>query len=114
MEIVALPEPQDVPALFDGADAPAERIERLVRAAFAIYERGAPELRVIRGEPEVHPHVAEAGKAVEAALTALVEAASGPSASRPRIARSFARWSTSAPGRRSATRASSPRRPSRP
>ncbi len=78
MEIVALPEPQDVPALFDGAERPAERIERLVRAAFAIYERGAPELRVIRGEPEVHPHVAEAGKAFEAALTALVEAAVGP------------------------------------
>jgi AcrR family transcriptional regulator len=78
MQIVALPDPQDVPLLFDGIDAPAERIERLVREAFAIYERGAPELRAIRNEPDVHPHVAEAGEQLEASLTALVEAAVEP------------------------------------
>ena len=55
MEIVALPDPEGVPALFDGVDAPAERIERLVREAFAIYERGAPELRAIRNEPRRPP-----------------------------------------------------------
>ena len=75
MQVVALPDPQDVPALFDGVDAPAERIERLVREAFAIYERGAPELRAIRNEPDVHPNVAEAGEELEASLTALVDAA---------------------------------------
>ena len=85
-----------------------------MREAFAIYERGAPELHVIRNEPDVHPSVAEAGEEVEASLTALVDAAVEPSGSRPQIARSFARWSTSAPGRRFATRGSGPRRPSTP
>ena len=51
MEAVALPDPAAAPALFDGLDAPAERLERLVREAFAIYERGAPELHAIRNEP---------------------------------------------------------------
>ena len=91
MQVIALPDPEDVPSLFDGVDAPAERIERLVREAFAIYERGAPQLRAIRNEPDVHPSVAEAGEEVEASLTALVEAAVEPSGSRPPIARSSAR-----------------------
>jgi AcrR family transcriptional regulator len=83
MQIVALPDPQRVPSLFDGVDAPAGRIERLVREAFAIYERGAPELRAIRDERDVHPHVAEAGEELEASLTALVDAAVEPSAITP-------------------------------
>jgi AcrR family transcriptional regulator len=83
MQIVALPHPQDVPSLFDGIDAPAERIERLVREAFAIYERGAPELHAIRNEPDVHPSVAEAGEELEAALAALVDAAVKPSGITP-------------------------------
>jgi AcrR family transcriptional regulator len=83
MQVVAPPDPQSVPALFDGVDAPAERIERLVREAFAIYERGAPELRVIRNEPEVHPSVAAAGEELEASLTALVDAAVEPSGIAP-------------------------------
>ena len=111
MQIIALPDPRGV---FERIDAPAERIERLVREVFAIYERGAPEMRVIRNEPEMHPSVAAAGEAIEALLTALVDAAVEPSGSSPQIARSFARWSTSAPGRRCATRASRPRRPSTP
>jgi AcrR family transcriptional regulator len=83
MQILALPDPQAVASLFDGLDAPAERIERLVREAFAIYERGAPELRAIRNEPDVHPHVAETGEEVEASLTALVDAAVEPSGITP-------------------------------
>jgi AcrR family transcriptional regulator len=75
-EVLALPDPSVV----DGT--PAERIERLVREAFAIYERGAPQLRAIRSEPEVHANVAEAGAEVEAALGALIDAAIGPSADR--------------------------------
>jgi AcrR family transcriptional regulator len=78
MQIVALPDPQRVASLFDGADAPAERIERLVREAFAIYERGAPELRAARNEADVHPHVAEAAEKLEASLTALVDSALEP------------------------------------
>lgn len=82
MQVVALPDPEDAPSLFDGADGVAERIERLVREAFAIYERGAPELRAIRNEPDVHPHVAEAGRELEASLTALVDAVGVPRADR--------------------------------
>jgi AcrR family transcriptional regulator len=78
MQILAPPDPQGVPSLFDGVDSPAERIERLVREAFAIYERGAPQVRAIRNEPEVHPSVAEAGEELEASLTALVDAAVEP------------------------------------
>jgi AcrR family transcriptional regulator len=78
MRIVALPDPAEARSLFDGAEAPEERIERLVRAAFAIYERGAPELHVIRNEPGAHPSVAVLGEALEASLTALVDAAVEP------------------------------------
>jgi AcrR family transcriptional regulator len=83
MQIVALPDPPGVRSLFEGVDAPAERIERLVREAYAIYERGAPEVRVIRKEPEMHPSVAESGEALEASLTALVDAAIEPLQSTP-------------------------------
>jgi AcrR family transcriptional regulator len=75
MQVVALPDPEDAPSVFDGAGAPAERIERLVREAFAIYERGAPELRVVRNEPGVHASVAELGEQLETSLAALVDAA---------------------------------------
>jgi AcrR family transcriptional regulator len=78
MEVVALPEPAKVPALFEHAADPAERIERLVRAAFAIYERGAPELRAIRREADVHPRIAQDRDELEASLTALVDTALGP------------------------------------
>jgi len=82
MRVIALPGPEDVPSLFDGVDAPAERIERLVREAFAIYERGAPELHVIRNEPDAHPSVAQGGKELEASLAALVDAAGIPTEDR--------------------------------
>src|SRR6476661_10924849 len=39
MQVIALPDPEDAPTLFAGVDTPAERIERLVHEAFAIYER---------------------------------------------------------------------------
>ena len=78
MEVVALPDPDDVRALFDGVDAPAERITTLVREAFAIYERGALELQVARREPDAHPSVAAVTAALEASLSALVDAALEP------------------------------------
>jgi AcrR family transcriptional regulator len=83
MQIVALPHPVAAPSLFDGIDDPAARIERLVREAFAVYERGAPELRAIRNEPDVHPRVAEEAEALEASLSALVDAAVEPSGLTP-------------------------------
>ena len=77
-QVVALPDAEGVASLFDGLDSPVERFERLVREAFAIYERGAPQLRAIRNEPDVHPNVAEAGEEVEASLAALIDAAVEP------------------------------------
>jgi AcrR family transcriptional regulator len=74
---IALPDPRGARALFDGVDTPADRIARLVRESFAIYERGAPQLRAIRNEPDVHPNVAEAAEEVEASLAALIDAAVG-------------------------------------
>lgn len=82
MGIVALPDPQAVGSLFDGTATAAERVERLVREAFAMYERGAPELHAIRNEPDVHPTIARAGEDFEASLTALVDAAMVPPADR--------------------------------
>ena len=74
-QVLALPDPR---AVFAPGGAPTERIERLVREAFAIYERGAPQLRAIRNEPGVHPNVAQAGEEVEASLAALIDAALEP------------------------------------
>ena len=77
-QVLALPAVEGVSSLFDGIDAPTERFELLVREAFAIYERGAPQVRAIRDDPDVHPNVAEAGEAVEASLAALVDCALEP------------------------------------
>jgi AcrR family transcriptional regulator len=82
-QVIALPDPHAVPALFDGIDAPARRFELLVGEAFAIYERGAPQLRAIRNDPDVHPNIAEAGEEVEATLAALIDAAVEPFAITP-------------------------------
>jgi AcrR family transcriptional regulator len=78
-EVLALPDPK---AVFEGVEAPSERIELLVREAFAIYERGAPQLRAIRNEPGVHPNVAQAGEEVEGFLAALIDQAIRPSPDR--------------------------------
>jgi AcrR family transcriptional regulator len=75
MDVVAPPDPATAPGLFDDAARPAERIERLVREAFAIYERGAPELRAVRREAGAHPRVAQDRDQLEASLGALVKAA---------------------------------------
>ena len=78
MQVVALPAPATVPALFEHATEAAERIERLVREAFAIYERGAPALRAIRREADVHPRVGQDCDQLDASLSALVDTALGP------------------------------------
>lgn len=78
MQVVALPDPSTVPALFEHARQPAERIERLVREVFSIYERGAPELRAIQHEADVHPRVAQDRDEIERSLSALVDTALGP------------------------------------
>jgi AcrR family transcriptional regulator len=78
MQAVAPPDPATMPALFEHATEPAERIELLVREAFSIYQRGAPELRAIRLEGDVHPRVAQDRDELEATLSALVDTALGP------------------------------------
>jgi AcrR family transcriptional regulator len=78
MQVVALPDPATTPALFEHATEPAERVERLVGEAFAIYERGAPELRAIRRDADAHPRVAEDRDRLDATLNALVDTALGP------------------------------------
>jgi AcrR family transcriptional regulator len=78
MQVIAPPAPATVPALFEHATEPAERIEQLVREAFAIYERGAPELRAIRREADVHPRVGRDRDQLDASLCALVDTALGP------------------------------------
>jgi AcrR family transcriptional regulator len=83
MKIVALPDPDDAAALFEELRTPGERLARLVREAFAIYERGSPELQLVRREPDAHPSVAAAGEALEASLSALVDGALGPLAADP-------------------------------
>ncbi len=78
MQVVAPPDASTVPGLFEHATTPAERIERLVREVFAIYERGAPQLRAIRREGDVHPRVAQDRDELEASLSALVDTALEP------------------------------------
>ncbi len=78
MGVLAPPDPSTVPALFAHVTEPAERIERLVREVFGLYERGAPALRVIRRESDVHPRVAQDREALEALLSALVDTALEP------------------------------------
>src|SRR3954454_14105719 len=65
MQIIALPDPDAAPALFDALRSPAERLTRLVRAAFAIYERGSRELQVARREHDAHPSGAAVSEALE-------------------------------------------------
>ena len=77
MEVIALPDPQTTAALFEGADD-AMRIRRLVGEAYAIYERGAPELRVARLERDVHPVVTQTAEDLDASLHALTDAALEP------------------------------------
>jgi AcrR family transcriptional regulator len=78
MHIVELPDPADAPALFEGVRGRRARLERLAAEAFAIYERGADPLDRARQERELHPVLEETANALEASLTALIEAALEP------------------------------------
>ena len=78
MQAVALPDPTSASALFEHARSPADRIERLVHEAFAIYERAALVLRAIRREADVHPRVAHDRDQIDSSLNGLVDAALAP------------------------------------
>src|SRR3954462_1011401 len=74
-DIVAMPEPARVPALFEGVRGRRARLERLVAEAFGIYDRGAPMLDAARQEREFHPVLDETATAMDASLAALIDAA---------------------------------------
>jgi hypothetical protein len=82
--------------MFDGAE---DRVDALVRGVFAIYERGAPELRAMLNEGDVHPRLQDGADAFEATLGRLIDAAEIPGDRRRDPC------STSAPGTRRGARA---------
>jgi hypothetical protein len=67
-----------LPALFGHGGGPPERIERLVREVFGIYERGAAQFHAIRRDADVHPRVAQDRDALEEMLSAIVNTALEP------------------------------------
>jgi len=75
MEIVGLPDDEAVAAMFDGAE---DRVAALVRGVFAIYRRGAPELRAMLDGGDVHPRLREGTAAFEATLEQLIDTAAIP------------------------------------
>ena len=76
--VIAMPEPNATPALFQGADDASERMRRLVTEVFAMYERGAADLQTALRDADVHPMVRQAASDLDAALAALVAAALEP------------------------------------
>ena len=78
MQVIGVPDPSTVPALFEHATNIDERVEQLVGETFALYERGAPQLRAIRRESDVHRRVAADRAAFETVLSALVDTALEP------------------------------------
>ena len=75
MEIVGLPDAAAVAATFEGAE---DRVGALVRGVFAIYERGAPELRAMLNAGDVHPRLQEGADGFEATLGGLIATAAIP------------------------------------
>jgi AcrR family transcriptional regulator len=71
MEALALPDADAVAAADDRPTA-------LAREVFAIYERAAPDVRVLTREPDVHPGVRQAADDLERTLGALIDAAALP------------------------------------
>jgi AcrR family transcriptional regulator len=55
-----------------------DRASALVREVFAIYERAAPDVRVLAREAHVHPGVRRAADDLERTLDALIDAAALP------------------------------------
>ena len=73
---IALPE--DVPALFEGAGSPHERIARLVGVLGDIYERGGPQIDTTARERHYFEPVAQGHQELEDAFDALVTEALRP------------------------------------
>jgi AcrR family transcriptional regulator len=85
---LALPDAAACREAFAGARSKGERLRRLVREAFGIYERGAVIVEAVRVESDVHPMVAHAHVEIEAALDRLVAGAVADRSAR-RLARAM-------------------------
>jgi AcrR family transcriptional regulator len=77
-DTLALPGGDEIPAIFEGARSPEERIERLVRTVFATYERGAPFIENIRRERNDLPELNYWHAWIEDTLDALTREALRP------------------------------------
>lgn len=77
-QTLALPNPEDIPAVFNGARSSRARIERLVRLVFAVYERAAPFIYNIRTEREQLPQLDPWHQMIEGTLDALLTEALQP------------------------------------
>jgi AcrR family transcriptional regulator len=75
---LALPARDRVPELFKGTHSSRERIERLVKALFGAYERGAPFIRNIRRERRELPYFERRHRYLEGAFDALTREALRP------------------------------------
>jgi AcrR family transcriptional regulator len=75
MARLALPDAAACREVFAGTRSREERLRRLVRETFGIYERGAAMVEAVRVEGEVHPMIAAAHVEIEAALDRLVSRA---------------------------------------
>ena len=78
MEILRPPASEDAGAIFQDARTLPERIQRLVVEAFALYERGAATIEVIRRERDYFHPLERAYERIEASLDALVREALAP------------------------------------
>jgi AcrR family transcriptional regulator len=75
MNLLALPSPDTIPALFDGAETVPQRARRLVDEVFDIYQRGAPFIENARRERHHLPALEHWHDAIEDTLDALTRAA---------------------------------------
>ncbi len=78
MRVVDPPTPDAAPALFAGVDAPADRVERLVRECFGFYERAGRMTDNVRRDRRRLPALEEGHALLEAGLAALAEEALRP------------------------------------
>jgi AcrR family transcriptional regulator len=75
---LALPQGEEVNALFAGTRSVSARVERLVSEAFGVYERGAPFIKNVRTEHRDLPALEPWHRQIEDALDALTRDALEP------------------------------------
>src|SRR4051794_8407736 len=75
LDLLALPDADEIRGLFAGVDRPEQRLERLVDTLGAPYERGAATIQRTRAEPDVHPVVREGGDHIDGTVATLIDTA---------------------------------------